>query len=79
MRIVCAWCERNGTPTVIMVRPTWNDDAVSHGICAAHAAAYRHALKGEHQTQGQPDRPADSRSPASSLAAKLTGWFAPQN
>lgn len=79
MRIVCAWCERNGTPNVIMVRPSWNDDAVSHGICAAHAAAYRHTLRGEHHTHGPSDPPADSTASTSSLAAKVTGWFTSRN
>ncbi len=45
MLIVCAWCEKDGTPSLLAVRASYNNEAISHGICTAHATRFRKALR----------------------------------
>ena len=57
MLIVCAWCEKDGIPLLIAVRPSGHNSAVSHGICECHAALYRHARRSETPRNEKPDVP----------------------
>lgn len=41
MKVVCAWCEKEGVPSLLAVWPPEDDWHVSHGICETHAALYR--------------------------------------
>jgi len=43
--IVCAWCERDGTPSLLAVRATGHDGLISHGICTTHANTFTKALR----------------------------------
>ena len=36
MKIVCAWCERDGVPAVMGEREPLDDPGVTHGICPRH-------------------------------------------
>ena len=44
MKVVCAWCENEGHPSLLAVWPPTDDCRVSHGICESHAASYRKSL-----------------------------------
>jgi len=44
MKVVCAWCEKEGHPSLLAVWPPTDDCRVSHGICESHAASYRKSL-----------------------------------
>lgn len=50
MVIICAWCEQEGTTSLLAVQPPWNDDRVSHGICGVHAATYRETFRSQTQS-----------------------------
>jgi len=50
MKVVCAWCEKEGIPTLLAVWPPADDRRVSHGICKTHAALYVKALSSERRT-----------------------------
>ncbi|CAI4034102.1 hypothetical protein DNFV4_04546 [Nitrospira tepida] len=57
MKIVCAWCQREGKPGFIReIHPTV-DQRVSHGICQAHSEVYharlRAGLKRVYPVEGQ--------------------------
>jgi hypothetical protein len=45
MLIVCAWCEKDGTPSLLAVRASDHIGAISHGICTTHATRFRQALR----------------------------------
>ncbi len=36
MRVVCAWCERDGAPAFMGERDPLEDPSVTHGICPRH-------------------------------------------
>jgi len=36
MKVVCAWCQRQGTGTVLHEKEPHDNPAISHGICDAH-------------------------------------------
>ena len=36
MRIVCAWCERDGAPALLGEREPLDDLTITHGICPRH-------------------------------------------
>jgi len=40
MKVICAWCEKEGTPSLLAVWPPEDDWRISHGICETHAALY---------------------------------------
>ena len=44
MKIVCAWCEKEGIPSLLAVWPPDGDLRISHGICDTHATLYRKTL-----------------------------------
>lgn len=57
MKVVCAWCQREGKPGFIReVHPTV-DQRVSHGICPSHSEVYyarlKAGLKRVHPVEGQ--------------------------
>jgi hypothetical protein len=41
MRVVCAWCQREGTPALLGEREPLDDPTETHGICERHR---RHLL-----------------------------------
>lgn len=43
MLTLCAWCEKEGTRTVLQEGPA--DGEISHGICAEHARQMREELR----------------------------------
>lgn len=45
MKVVCAWCEREGKPAVIGERAPFVDQRATHGICPFHADYYRARLR----------------------------------
>ena len=45
MLIVCAWCEKDRTPSLLTMRASEHNEAISHGICTAHASRFRQALR----------------------------------
>ena len=51
MKVICAWCEKEGTPSLLTVWPPEDDWRVSHGICETHAASYREAIFLEKKTR----------------------------
>lgn len=40
MIVICAWCEKEGIPSLLSVWPPADDGLVSHGICKTHIALY---------------------------------------
>src|SRR2546428_4611425 len=36
MRVVCAWCERDGVPAFMGEREPLDDPSITHGICPRH-------------------------------------------
>jgi hypothetical protein len=44
MIVICAWCEKEGIPSLLSVWPPIDDGRVSHGICKTHVASYLEAL-----------------------------------
>ena len=38
MKIVCAWCERDGLPAFLGEREPLDDPSITHGICPRHMA-----------------------------------------
>ena len=44
MKVVCAWCENEGTPSLLAIWPPEDDSRISHGICEMHTALYREAF-----------------------------------
>jgi len=36
MKVVCAWCERDGVPSFMGERDPLDDPSISHGICPRH-------------------------------------------
>ena len=45
MRVVCAWCEREGGPAFLRERAPLEDAATTHGICDRHQAELRASLR----------------------------------
>jgi CheY-like chemotaxis protein len=45
MRVVCAWCERDGRPGFLREQPPLEDSATTYGICDRHAADVRASLR----------------------------------
>jgi CheY-like chemotaxis protein len=45
MRVVCAWCERDGRPGFLREQPPLEDSATTYGICERHAADVRASLR----------------------------------
>jgi hypothetical protein len=39
MRVICAWCQKEGRPGLLRVREPVNDDSETHGICERHQQA----------------------------------------
>jgi hypothetical protein len=44
MIVICAWCEKEGTLSLLKVWPPVDDGRLSHGICKAHAVSYLAAI-----------------------------------
>lgn len=40
MIVICAWCEKEGIPSLLSVWPPADDGRVSHGMCKTHVASY---------------------------------------
>jgi len=60
MIIICAWCEQDGTKTLIQARSSdHRKGLVSHGICPTHAALTRDSLR---QNETALPKPQHSRS-----------------
>jgi hypothetical protein len=38
MNVICAWCEREGHPAVVIDKAPFDDPTKTHGICAVHLA-----------------------------------------
>jgi CheY-like chemotaxis protein len=55
MRVVCAWCERDGGPAFLREQAPLEDPATTHGICDRHEADLRATLR------KSPERPDSSR------------------
>jgi hypothetical protein len=36
VRVVCAWCETEGTPAVVREKEPLEDPEQTHGVCAEH-------------------------------------------
>lgn len=36
MKIVCAWCEKEGLTSLMGEKPPYSSDAISHGMCEFH-------------------------------------------
>jgi hypothetical protein len=36
MKIICAWCERDGLPALLGEREPLEDSSITHGICPQH-------------------------------------------
>ncbi|MGE3151498.1 MAG: hypothetical protein AB7G48_12555 [Nitrospiraceae bacterium] len=57
MKVVCAWCQREGKPGLIREIYPWVDQRVSHGICLPHFEVYsarlRAGLKRVYLVEGQ--------------------------
>jgi hypothetical protein len=57
MKVVCAWCQREGKPGLIREIPPIVDQRVTHGICTTHSEVYyarlRAGLKRVHPIEGQ--------------------------
>jgi hypothetical protein len=47
MKIVCAWCERDGAPAFLGEREPLDDPTISHGICPRHMAQLLGTLPAE--------------------------------
>lgn len=45
MRVVCAWCEREGRPAFLREQAPLEDAATTHGICDRHDAELRASLR----------------------------------
>ncbi len=45
MKVVCAWCEKEGKPALIGERAPFFDRRATHGICPFHAFHYRARLR----------------------------------
>lgn len=45
MKVICAWCEKEGKPALTGDQAPVEDEPVSHGICPFHAYHYRTRLK----------------------------------
>ncbi|MDH5666403.1 MAG: DUF2934 domain-containing protein [Nitrospira sp.] len=54
MKVVCAWCEKEGVPSLLAFWPPEDDLRVSHGICETHAALYRETIFSEKKTRLSP-------------------------
>lgn len=61
MRVVCAWCEREGRPALLREEPPLDVTTVTHGICDRHTAAVLGAL-GPSREPGEP-RPSGADRP----------------
>src|SRR5687768_1349851 len=46
MRVVCAWCERQGGPSFLREQAPLEDVSTTHGICDRHEADLRATLRG---------------------------------
>lgn len=36
MKIICAWCEKEGLQSLMGEKPPYSSDVVSHGMCEYH-------------------------------------------
>lgn len=55
MKVICAWCERDGQPAVLGERSPLVDERPTHGICGLHLERY--LLSCEPMVSGLPDQP----------------------
>jgi hypothetical protein len=44
MRVLCAWCEREGRPALLREDPPFDDPLPTHGVCDEHSAHLMAAL-----------------------------------
>ncbi len=44
MKVVCAYCERDGRPSVITEKPPYDDPTLTHGICPHHLRLLREEI-----------------------------------
>ncbi len=44
MKVVCAYCERDGRPSVIAEKPPYDNPALTHGICPHHLRLLREEI-----------------------------------
>jgi hypothetical protein len=56
MRIVCAWCESEGRPSILGEKAPLDSEHATHTICGPHLDI----LKRELQTRTDPDRRPDA-------------------
>lgn len=40
MKVICAWCERDGQPAILGERSPLVDERPTHGICNVHLERY---------------------------------------
>lgn len=45
MRLVCAWCEKEGKPALMAIIEPVVDERASHGICADHRRQLEERLR----------------------------------
>jgi hypothetical protein len=45
MRLVCAWCEKDGKPALLALVEPIADERTTHGICPDHRAQLEEGLR----------------------------------
>ncbi|MBI4537685.1 MAG: hypothetical protein HY712_06985 [candidate division NC10 bacterium] len=62
MKVVCAYCEREGRPSVIAEKDPIDDPTLTHGICPEHLRQLREEIAAWHASRKPaptiPDPPA---------------------
>jgi len=58
MRVVCAWCRREGRPAFVCEKAPLGDDRETHSICQRHVHAFR---SGRDPSIGCSDQPVPLR------------------
>jgi hypothetical protein len=45
MQVICAWCEHEGKPALLLHKPPLDDTSLTHGICTDHLTAVRSEIR----------------------------------
>jgi hypothetical protein len=57
MRVVCAWCEKEGLPAVMREEAPLEDTVSTHGVCPDHRALLIAQLTEVMRAWSSPERP----------------------